>query len=104
MNFGQAVEALKKGEMVRRTYWDNPKVFVFMQVPATIGKDIVPKMQSLPQSVKVEFQRRFDNPSEQVDSIYYNDQLAIVNTSNLISGYSPSSSDALAEDWVVLNN
>ena len=78
-------------------------MFVFMQVPSTIGKEIVPKMQSLPQTVKDEFQRRFESPSEQIDAIYYDNQLALVNPSNLITGWSPSTSDALAVDWVILD-
>lgn len=86
-----------------RKGWNGKGMFVFMQVPSRIDKDIVPKMQSLPQAVKDEFQRRFENPSEQIDAIYYNNQLALVNDSNLITGYSPSLSDSLAEDWVILN-
>jgi len=103
MNFGQAIEALKEGKRVARDGWNGKGLFVFMQVPAQIGKDIVPKMQSLPQSVKDEFQRRFDNPSEQIDAIYYSNQMAIVNQSNLINGWAPSSSDALSDDWIVLD-
>lgn len=102
-SFGEAIKALKEGKKVQRKGWNGIGMFVFMQVPATIGKDIVPKMQSLPQSVKDEFQKRFDTPSKQIDAIYYDNQLAIVNTSNLIQGWSPSASDVLAEDWVILD-
>ena len=103
MNFGQAVEALKQGKRVQRTGWNEKVLFVFMQVPSTINREIVPKMQSLPQSVKDEFERRFNDPKEQIDAIYYYNQLALVNPSNLITGWSPSTSDALADDWVVLD-
>lgn len=104
MNFEFAISNLKKGEMVRRNSW-LPGTFVFKQVPATISKEIVPKMQSLPDSVKAEFERRFNDERMQVDAIYYNNQLAIVNPSNLIESYTPSIADCLAEDWhiVVLN-
>jgi len=101
LTFGEAIKALKEGKRVQRSGWNGKGLFVFMQVPAEIKKDIVPKMQSLPQSVKNEFERRFNE--EQIDAIYYNDQLGLVNTSNLISGWSPSTNDALAEDWVILN-
>ena len=103
MDFGQAIEALKEGKKVQRTGWNGVGLFVFMQVPSTIKRDIVPKMQSLPQSVKDEFERRFNNPNEQIDAIYYDNQLALVNPSNLITGWSPSVSDSLAIDWVVLD-
>lgn len=103
MNFGQVVEALKQGKRVQRTGWNGKGLFVFMQVPSTINREIVPKMQSLPQSVKDEFERRFNGPNEQIDSIYYDNQLALVNPSNLITGWSPSTPDALADDWVILD-
>ncbi len=104
LTFGQAIEALKDGKRVSREDWNEKGLFVFMQVPATIHKDIVPKMQSLPQLVKNEFQRRFDNPNEQVDAIYYSNQLAMVSPSNLITGWSPSTIDSLATDWCILDD
>mgnify|MGYP001278525649 CR=1 FL=1 len=103
MNFGQAIEALKEGKRVQRTGWNGKGLFVFMQVPSTINREIVPKMQSLPQSVKDEFERRFNDPNEQIDAIYYDNQLALVNPSNLITGWAASVSDSLANDWVVLD-
>ena len=103
MNFGQAIEALKEGKKVQRTGWNGKGLFVFMQVPSTINREIVPKMQSLPQSVKDEFERRFNDPNEQIDAIYYDNQLALVNPSNLITGWTASVSDSLANDWVILD-
>lgn len=99
MKFGEAIEALNQGKMVSRSGWNGKGMFVFKQVPATIGREIVPKMTSLPQAVKDEFERRFNDPAEQIDAIYYDNQLALVNTSNLINGWAPSVSDSLAEDW-----
>lgn len=103
VNFGTAMEAVKEGKRISRLGWNGKNMFIFMQVPSTIDKEIVPKMQSLPQTVKDEFQRRFDSPTEQINAIYYSNQLAIVNSSNLINGWTPSVSDALAEDWIVLD-
>lgn len=103
VDFGTAIKALKEGKRVQRTGWNGKGLFVFMQVPATINREIVPKMQSLPQSVKDEFERRFNDPNEQIDAIYYDNQLALVNPSNLITGWSPSTPDALAVDWVILD-
>lgn len=58
MNFGQAIEALKEGKMIQREGWNGKGLFVFMQIPSTITADIIPKMQSLPQSVKDLFANR----------------------------------------------
>jgi hypothetical protein len=100
-DFGFAIKALKEGKRVQRSGWNGKGLFVFMQVPAKIDMSIVPKMQSLPQSVKEEFLRRYKEDVNE-DAIYYDNQLALVDVSNNITGWSPSTSDALAEDWVVL--
>jgi hypothetical protein len=103
-NFGQAVEALKQGKMVQREGWNGKGLFVFMQVPAEIPHDIIPKMQSLPDRVKYEFLKRkmaLANIPETHSGIKYSNQLALVDVHNNITGWSPSTSDALAEDWVV---
>jgi hypothetical protein len=101
-DFGFAIKALKEGKRVQRSGWNGKGLFVFMQVPAEIGRNIIPVMQSLPQSVKDEFKFRDDDPTGGVGYISYNNQLALVDVSNNITGWSPSTSDALAEDWVVL--
>lgn len=104
LKFGEAIVALKEGKRVARTGWNGKDMFVFMQVPSTIYKDIVPRMQSLPDSVKKEFTKRFEDPAFQIDAIYYDNQLALVNQSNLITGWSPSTSDTLAIDWIILED
>lgn len=100
-SFAQTIEALKSGKMVKRQ-GHGENTFIFMQVPSTISKEVVSKMTSLPQPVKDEFERRFNDEQLQINAIYYTDQLAIVYPSNLITGYSPSVEDALADDWVIL--
>ena len=102
-NFGQALEALKSGGMLKRQCM-RENVFIFMQVPSTIDKSVVPRMTSLPDSVKKEFERRCNDEQLQLcGDIHYTDQLAIVDSSNVIRGYSPSVEDALADDWVILD-
>ena len=100
--FAEALDALANGQMVTRELWQQNNEFVFMQVPNTIAKEIVPKMHSLPDSVKAEFEKRFNNPYLKFDGICYQNQLAIVNARNIITGYSPSVTDVLAEDWLIL--
>lgn len=103
MKFGEAIEALKNGEKLTRSGWNGKGMFIFRQVPSEIKREIVPKMQSLPQSVKDEFEKKFNDPKERIDAIYYNDQIAMVGPSNLITGWSPSVADCFAEDWIVLH-
>lgn len=101
MKFGEALAELKEGKMIARHGWNGKTLFVFRQIPSIVDKSLVPKMQSLPDLVKKEFEKRFNDPNEQIDAIYYDNQLAIVNSSNLICGWTPSVSDSLAEDWFI---
>ena len=91
MEFKDALEAVKKGEMICRNNWQG--LFVFMQVPSIIDIDIVQRMQSLPEQVKLKFLKR------NLDFISYNNQLEIVNELNSISNWSPSVEDLMATDW-----
>jgi len=106
VSFGEAIKALKEGKRVQRSGWNGKGLFVFMQVPADIDIEIVPKMQSLPQSVKDEFVRRFENPENEVhlfENIGYRNQLAMVYPDNSIYGWVASPSDVLSEDWIILD-
>lgn len=96
LSFGQAVEAAKEGKSIRREGWNGKGLIVFMQVPSTIPADTIPKMQSLPQSVKDELKNRGG-------SISYSNQMALLNPDNTINGWAPSVSDTLAEDWCILD-
>jgi hypothetical protein len=95
LNFGQAIEALKQGKRVARQGWNGKGMFVFKQVPANVGIQYVPNMQSLPQSVKDEFVKRGEN-------LVYSNQMCIVKQDNTMDSWVASSSDIFAEDWIIL--
>lgn len=109
LSFGDAIQALKQGKRIARAGWNGKGLFIFMQVPAKIDISIVPKMQSLPQSVKDVFLKRdvdeveLGNGSDTMQSIKYKNQMAIVYPDNTISGWVPSASDTLEEDWQILD-
>lgn len=102
IDFCGVIAALKDGKRVRRLSWDKD-VYIFRQVPSEISSDVVPKMTSLPQPVKDALMESFKDESKQIDSIYYNDQIAKVGESNLITGWSPLTEDIFAIDWVILD-
>lgn len=110
LSFGKAIKALKEGKRVARLGWNGKGMFIFMQVPSSVDMAIVPKMTSLPQSVKDEFQRRFKGALEQekvdpidLNSIRYQNQIAIVYPDNNIYGWVASPSDVLENDWQILD-
>ena len=110
-NFNDVMEALKKGKIAVRSDWNSKGTFIFMQVPAEIPMEVVPKMQSLPEYVKEMFKFRHESGKIPggtffdpilLNTIRYKDQIAIVYPDNTICGWSPSVSDTLAEDWIIL--
>lgn len=96
MNFGEVIEALKAGLAVRRKGWNGKGMFIVKQVPSHITADIIPNMQSLPQSAKNILMSR-ENPH-----IDYTNQMLIINPDGRADSWVPSSSDVFAEDWEVV--
>ena len=97
VNFGGAIDLLKAGLAVRRNGWNGKGLFIVKQVPAHITGDIIPKMQSLPQSAKDILMSR-ENPH-----IDYANQMLIINPDGKADSWVPSSSDVFAEDWEVVD-
>ncbi len=96
LNFGQAIQALKAGQVIRRNGWDCLSLVVFKQVPAHITGEIVPKMQSLPEAAK-----KF--VMEHATFVDYTDQCLIYNKdTGEANSWNPTISDVFAEDWVVV--
>lgn len=95
--FGTAVLFLKAGMAVRRAGWNGKGLFVVKQVPAHITADIIPNMQSLPQSAKNILMSR---ESPHID---YTNQMLIINPDGRADSWVPSSSDVFAEDWEVVD-
>lgn len=96
INFGDAINYLKAGLAVRRKGWNGKGMFVVKQVPSHITGDIIPNMQSLPQSAKNILMKR-ENPH-----IDYTNQMLIINPDGRADSWIPSSSDVFAEDWEVV--
>lgn len=94
--FGEAIEALKFGLAIRRSGWNGKGLMVFKQVPAHIEGDIIPKMQSLPQSAK-------DLILKGKGFIDYTSQCLIYNeNTGRADSWVPSISDVFAEDWEIV--
>ena len=92
-SFSEAIELLQKGKAIRRSGWNGKNLFVIKQVPAHIESDIIPKMQSLPQSAK-------DLILNGKGFIDYTSQCLIYNgNTGRADSWVPSISDVFAEDW-----
>ena len=91
--FGDAVKLLNMGHALRRSGWNGKNLFVIKQVPAHIEGDIIPNMQSLPQSAK-------DLILNGKGFIDYTSQCLIYNgNTGRADSWVPSISDVFADDW-----
>lgn len=95
-NFGNIIQFLKEGKACRRSGWNDKGLFIVKQVPAHITGDIIPNMQSLPQSAKDILMKR-ENPH-----IDYTNQMLIINPDGRADSWVPSVSDVFAEDWEII--
>lgn len=98
LSFGEALQALEAGKCVKRESWVGDK-FVVKQIDSDIPAEVVPKMQSLPDSAK-----QFIGKTANGD-IHYRNQCLIVKqypSSTVTTNYVPDWNDMFAKDWVVL--
>lgn len=91
--FGTAIHFLEHGYLVRRSGWNGKGLVVFKQVPAHIGEQVIPKMQSLSESAKA-----FLMSGKQF--IDYTSQCLIYNNiTGRADSWVPSIADVFARDW-----
>lgn len=95
-SFGNVIQFLKEGKACRRRGWNSKGLFIVKQVPSHIEADIIPNMQSLPQSAKDILMSR-ENPH-----IDYTNQMLIINSDGRADSWVPSISDVFAEDWELI--
>lgn len=87
MNFGEALEEIKKGAKVARDGWNGKGMFVFI-VPA--GRFTA-------------YTKAAIDIADEDGKINYNPYFAIKNVNGTVSTWVPSVNDCLAEDWFVLD-
>lgn len=98
MSFGEALQALEAGKCVARKGWITT-CFVVKQIDSDINAEIVPKMQSLPDSAKELIGKTADK------DIHYRNQCLLIKqfpSSSVATNYVPDWNDMFAKDWMVL--
>lgn len=93
-NYGCAIEHMRNGGIISRVGWNGKGMYVFKQVPSRVPAEIVPKMSSLPESVKARMLSNETSPD-------YQNQMAIVKSDGSIDSWVASSSDTFAGDWIL---
>lgn len=96
MNFGLALESLKKGKLVTRSGWNGKGMWLFRQIGNTVSKDFIPKFASLPDAAKAKL-------SERDTDVVFNSSITMLTaTGELQPGWLASQTDMLADDWMIV--
>ncbi len=97
LSYGEALEALKDGKKVSRQGWNGKGMFVFQRPGDTLPKDIIPKVKSLPKSVK-------EYLVDQDRDIQFLPYLCMWSADKkVVNGWLASQTDMLSNDWCVLD-
>jgi len=86
LTFGLAVEALKLGHKVARKGWNGVDMFVYLVQGSTFKVNRKPLLGIYPEGTEISYRPHMD----------------LKTADGSVATWSPSGSDALAEDWIVV--
>lgn len=108
IDYGYALAAVKDGHCIARAGWNGKNMCVFMRPADTLPISFLPKVKSLPESIKKQFYERFNGESfyasgDEIKVSFSAYLCMLAADGTVINGWIASQTDALATDWVVLN-
>ncbi len=86
LNFGGAIEAMRKGSRVARTGWNGKGMFLFLVPGSTFKVNRPPLMGIYPEGTEINYRSHID----------------IKTVDGQIVPWFASQTDALAEDWCIV--
>ena len=109
LSFGEAVEAAKADKLIARAGWNGKGMFVFQRPEDTLSADVIPKVKSLPASVKEFLIARAQKfAAEKLlilaeIGVTFGAYLCMFTADGSIAnGWLASQTDMLATDWQIL--
>lgn len=87
MPFGMAVEAMKKGHKVARSDWNGSGMFAYLVQGSTFTVNRAPLLGIYPEGTEINYRPHID----------------LKTADGSIATWAPSGSDALAEDWYIVD-
>lgn len=102
LTFGEAIEAVKKGELACREGWNGKGMFIFQRPENCLSTDmVVNKVKSLPDAVKKWVADKYgDSETDKIKFTAYLCMKAADDT--IVNGWLASQTDMLATDWMIL--
>jgi hypothetical protein len=104
LGFDWAINALKNGKLVTRKGWNGKGMFLFVRPADELTTDFIPKVKSLPDSVKEYIDKHVDdktNPGESgLTPVKFTAYICMkAADGSIVNGWLASQTDMLAEDW-----
>ena len=85
-NFGEAIEALKQGKKVTRIGWNGKEMFLYLVQGSKFKVNREPLLSIYKEGTEITYRPHID----------------LKTADGSVATWSPSGSDALAEDWVIV--
>lgn len=102
MNFGQAIEALKEGKMVRRSGWNGKGMFLFIRPEFVCDLDAFKRIVSVPDNAKeLIVASTYDVASPTFKFTGHISMFAA--DKSIVNGWLASQTDMLSNDWEIVN-
>ena len=100
MKFEEVLDALRNGERLTNASLSNENGFIVRHVNQTVPKEVVPKMNSLPESAKEHIARAGGSDLRFYDQVLlvYWDQMR---EEYKATSWAPSCFDLFREDWTI---
>ena len=108
IDYGHALAAVKAGHCVARTNWNGKGMCVFMRPADDLPSTFLPKVKSLPESIKKQLKIRYNGETHYISGeeimISFSAYLCMLAADGtIVNGWIASQTDALATDWVILD-
>jgi hypothetical protein len=104
INFGTALEAVKQGKLIAREGWNGKGMFVFQRPEDALTMEFIPKVKSLPESVKNWLEKNVTPDNNITGEIKFTAYLCLkAADGSIVNGWTPNILDVLAEDWIILD-
>lgn len=103
--FGQALEAVKQGQLVARSGWNGKNMFIFQRPEDTLSIiTVVDHVKSLPKKVKDYYYFSSTVPfQESIQVVKFSSYLCMkAADDSIVNGWLASQTDILAEDWIIV--
>lgn len=105
LTFGQAIEAVKEGNLIARKGWNGKDMFVFQRPEDHLEVEmIVHKVKSLPQSIKDYYAQQNEKGLDGSAKIKFTSYLCMkAADGSIVNGWLASQTDMLSNDWCVID-